>query len=54
VINAQGRVIEKGIGSKPDHLDRLLHLRPGATKPLQPVRAGDVDGFLEVGDEGRR
>jgi len=54
VINAQGRVIDKGIGSKPDHLDRLLHLRPGATKPLQPVRAGDVDGFLEVGDEGPR
>lgn len=39
VVDPEGRVIEKGIANRPQHLDRLLSLRPAGIQPLRSIRS---------------
>jgi hypothetical protein len=39
VIDPDGRIIQKGVGSRSNHLDRLLSLRPGTLARATPPEA---------------
>ena len=36
LVDADGRILEKGLASRPEHLDRLLFIRPPAVPAPQP------------------
>jgi hypothetical protein len=39
LVDAEGRIVDKGLGSKPEHLDRLLFLKPPSVRARPSTRA---------------
>jgi hypothetical protein len=52
VVDAAGYVLAKGVANKPDHLDRLLSLRPTAERPSSRWPVESSSGYTGVEGSG--